>query len=335
MYRVLISPRKLRKFLVKVTLATGMKSTGIAIMAGVCSRTLRDWGRGKYYPNEEALIKLGQLSGVPLPKYKKASQYWYIAKAARLGGIRRMLLYGPPGTPDGRSKGGKVSWLKRKGNLDLWKKYTNSFKNPRESRYLAEFVGIMLGDGNLSEYQCTVYLNSETDKEYAMYVKKLIIRLFGSEPAIYKSRKAKMLRVVLSGVNLIKILKSKGLLVGNKIKLGSQVPEWVYSKPEYIKACIRGLIDTDGCFAIHRYKVRSKKYVYIKICFSNKARPLLDYVYEELRKLGYSPKRFLNLKIWLYNQSEVRRYLQEIGTRNRKLGVRMLERGPDGKAAVC
>ena len=62
---------------------------------------------------------------------------------------------------------------------------------------------------------------------------------------------------------------------------------------------------------------------------------LLNFVNDSLKNLGYTPKLFSNLNVWLYNQSEVKRYLREIGTRNRKLGVRMLERGPDGKAPVC
>ena len=258
-----------------------------------------------------------------------------MAKAARLGGLKTMSLYGPPGTPEGRSKGGRVSWSRRKNNPDLWKKYTNSFKNPRESKYLAEFIGIMLGDGGLSENQCTIYLNSETDKDYAKYVVNLMTKLFGAKPAVYKSDKEKLLRLVLSGVNLIKILKSKGLKVGNKIKNASKVPRWIYLNTEYTKLCIRGLVDTDGCFAIHKYSVKGKKYTYIKLCFTSGSILLLNFVNDSLKNLGYTPKLFSNLNVWLYNQSEVKRYLREIGTRNRKLGVRMLERGPDGKAPVC
>lgn len=114
MYRVSISPLKLKRYLKEVTTATGMKTNGLAVKAGVCSRTLRDWTRGKYHPNEEALMKLKRISGVPLPKYKKLSEYWYVNKAAELGGLKTMSLYGPPGTPEGRSKGGRVSWLRRK-----------------------------------------------------------------------------------------------------------------------------------------------------------------------------------------------------------------------------
>jgi len=46
--------------------------------------------------------------------------------------------------------------------------------------------------------------------------------------------------------DLVEYLNSKGLSLGNKVLLQVGVPEWIWTKEEYIKACIRGLVDTEN-----------------------------------------------------------------------------------------
>lgn len=92
----------------------------------------------------------------------------------------------------------------------------------------------------------------------------------------------------------------------------------------YVKVCIRGLVDTDGCFALHRYRVNGKEYCYPKICFSNRSEPLLEFVYQGLKQLGFNPKRTYKYQVWIHNQNETRRYLKEIGTNNYKPAVKQI-----------
>ncbi|MBI4035707.1 LAGLIDADG family homing endonuclease [Candidatus Daviesbacteria bacterium] len=84
---------------------------------------------------------------------------------------------------------------------------------------------------------------------------------------------------------MVKYLTSKGLSLGNKVCLQVGVPNWILSKEDYIKACIRGLIDTDGSFVLHRYTIKGKIYTYPKISFSNRSEPLLEFVYQGLRSI--------------------------------------------------
>ena len=60
---------------------------------------------------------------------------------------------------------------------------------------LAEFMGIMLGDGFIksNETQLGITLNSETDYLYAKYVSKLIKALFNLKPSIIQNVKYKYL----------------------------------------------------------------------------------------------------------------------------------------------
>ena len=54
---------------------------------------------------------------------------------------------------------------------------------PKYSSELAEFFGIMLGDGHLSDYQVTVTLGTK-EMAYAEYIVTLMAALFGPRPKI-------------------------------------------------------------------------------------------------------------------------------------------------------
>ena len=325
-----------RGFIEQVEVKLEKSSEDLGVIVGISGRTLRDWKREKYNPSKEIIIKLSELAKVSIPDHKILPRYWYVKKAASLGGKKRRALYGLLGSKESRMKGGINSWVARKSNPELWKMYVKPIRKARESHDLAEFFGIMLGDGGLTHFQCVVYLNSETDQDFAYFVKGLVKELFNLDAQIYASGSEKVWRVSISSVDLVKYLTHKGLSVGNKVHLQVDVPLWIKSRSVYIKACLRGLIDTDGCFVLHKYKVNGKQYVYPKIAFTNRSMPLLNFVYEALKNLGYTPKRSYKYQIWLHNQQEVLRYLEEVGTRNYKPAIKViLEGGPDGKAQVC
>lgn len=315
---------ELRNFIEQVQNRLGVNTNELAELVGLSGRTIRDWKREKFKPSKDVIIKISTLSGVRIPQYETLSPFWNATTSGRLGGKKVYKLYGLLGTRESRVKGGVMSWYRRKKDPDLLKKYTNSFKKPRESSNFAEFIGIMLGDGGMTHFQCSIYLNSDTDQEFAYYVRDLVNKLFGIMPKIYIHRKHKVWRVSVSGVNLVEYLRFKGLSIGNKVHLQVGVPDWIWSQIDYVKACIRGLIDTDGCFALHRYKVNGKEYCYPKTCFTNRSEPLLDFVFQGLKQLGFNPKRTYKYGVWLHNQNEVRRYLKEVGTRNVKPSVKKI-----------
>ncbi len=143
-------------------------------------------------------------------------------------------------------------------------------------------------------------------------------------PRIYIHKKHKVWRVSVSSVNLVKYLTIKGLFLGNKVHLQVGVPDWILLKREYIKACIRGLVDTDGSFVIHRYKINGKVYVYPKMSFSNRSEPLLEFVYKGLKQFGFNPKRTYKSEVWLHSQEETKRYLEVVGVSNYKPNLKSL-----------
>lgn len=324
MYRMSFKKGELRLFIQSAEQKLRLNLKEIADLLKISSRTLSDWKREKFNPDSVTINKLSKLSSLSIPKYKILDKYWYVNKGAKIGGIKAYKLYGLLGNKKTRAKGGWMSWIKRKNDPDLWKKYLNTFSKPQESEELAEFIGIMLGDGGLTRGQITIYLSSITDRKYAKYVIALIKKLFGLSASMSEVKKSHVLRIGISGINVVKYLVEKGLIIGNKVRLQVGVPDWIWKNNGYIKSCIRGLIDTDGCFVIHRYIVKEKKYQYPKMSFSNKSEPILNFVYQGLKKLGYNPKRTIEFDVWLHNQNEVMRYFDEIGVNNIKPNVKII-----------
>src|SRR5690606_34828780 len=76
-----------------------------------------------------------------------------------------------------------------------------------------------------------------------------------------------------------------GIPAGDKIRQQVRIPEWVYSSPAYLIPCLRGLFETDGCFA-----VREVDHVYFTE-FTNHNVSLLDDCQRALEMLGFHPQR--------------------------------------------
>ncbi|MEI6345876.1 MAG: LAGLIDADG family homing endonuclease [bacterium] len=184
----------------------------------------------------------------------------------------------------------------------------NDIHIPEEySDELAEFIGIMLGDGHLSHFQAVVTLGTK-EVPYARYVRRLITKLFKAEASI--SIRADGYRdVYLSSVVVTKWLRTHGL-VSNKVLGQVAPPKWIFTKPSFKEAFIRGVFDTDGSV----YKLRFG----VQVSFSNRSRPLLRSLQLALRQLQYTPSEISGYQLYLTKNSDLRRFLKEICPRNPK-----------------
>lgn len=315
---------KQKKFLDEVSSKSELSTRALSKIANVHSRSFRDWKREKLTMTLAAAEKFVALFSVALSEDKKIMvERWQKTKerASRIGGFALFKKHGSPATLEGRRKGGikRIANLRKNGIIPSFKIY----KLPTGfSEKLAEYVGIMLGDGGITAGQCTITLNSEADREYIYFVSLLEKELFGETPKVYKRKDSKALVLYYNGTFLIKYLLSIGLKTGNKVRQQVDAPNWIKNSPKYSMACIRGLMDTDGGVFLHRYRVNRKEYVYKKICFTNRSVPLLIFVKKTLEKLGFAPKLISNVankKVWLYNTNEVKAYLKKVGTSNPRL----------------
>ena len=313
-----------KKYLTKVEKVSGLSGDKLANLFGIVGRSYRDWRRGKYSITEKA-VKIIEKKWKLYPPFSKnkAKRDWIRNRLeiSRKGGLTTLKRYGGPGTPEGRSKGGKhaMAILRARGIIPPIK----PFHSPkRTSSELAEFVGILLGDGHIGREQWSITLNSIADVEYIKFVSKLVKNLFSFKPGVHKRKNMNAIVISGSGIKSIDYFTRLGLKVGNKIKLQVGVPSWIKSVKSLKIATLRGLMDTDGGVFLHKYKVNGKEYIYKKICFSNRSIPLLYFVADVLREIGFTPKiidKVENKKVWLYNVKEVESYLKLVSTHNPRL----------------
>ena len=187
-------------------------------------------------------------------------------------------------------------------------KKRNDVKIPnKRSEDLAEFFGIMLGDGHVSHFQVVVSLGNK-EEIYAEHVSMLIKKIFKTNAKI-SLRSTGYRDVYLGSVDITSWLLKQGL-VSNKVKSQVDVPSWVFSKNNFIKGFLRGFFDTDGSVYKLRYGVQ--------ISFCNRSLPILKSLQLMLKKLRYNPSSVSLYNLYLTRRGDIERFFKEIKPSNHK-----------------
>jgi hypothetical protein len=295
----------------------------IAKTLNLNERTLYDWRSGKSNPDADAVLLLTKMSNVPIGKHKTVDDYWYVSKAAKLGGVARHKKYGDFGTIDGCRKGGIVSQKQRMENPEKYRKLgcnvRKKFGKLTHSEDLAEVLGILLGDGSLTDYQITVTLDATVDRQYAHFVQKLFSLVLGEKPSW--SERDNVIELKLSGASLIDVLEDVGLERGNKVEHQVGIPDWIFKKREYQKACARGLFDTDGCIFQHRKLQKT----YIGWTFTNYSLSLIGGMEKILQNFDFEPAKPKLTNLYMYSAKATVRYIDIIGSHNPKHTGKVLQ----------
>jgi len=320
--RVFFKNGKQREFFDKILNLISIKEA--AGLCGFSERTIRDWHRGKFLANLMALHKMCKKTEIRFPSnVELKNDYWYVVNGSLVGGLAVYKKYGIiGGDPEYRKK----KWYEWWEKIGKYKKHpiinvVKSIKKPNFSKELAEFVGIVLGDGGITKNQVTITLHFKDDKEYSKFVIKLIKKLFKVPVSIYCDKKDSVIDLVVSRVGLVRYCVGKlGLMIGSKVKHQIDIPKWIKRNKSYLMACIRGLVDTDGCLFKHRYKVKGKNYIYKKLAFANRSRPLLMSVFYALRDFKMNPRLTKDGKdVRLESKGDVRKYFSIINSHNPKI----------------
>lgn len=243
------------------------------------------------------------------------------SQAGRLGAIERNRLYGNPGTPAGRKKGGLTTTRLFRENPTLAKRkgfrILKDISYPVKSAALAEFIGIVLGDGSISEYQIRISSNSKTDRAHMEYIKTLIHKLFHLDSHV-ALRPKNTIDITVSSRKLVDFLLRLGLKKGDKIRQQADIPAWISQNREFSRGCLRGLIDTDGGFYFHTHTTKGIRYRHIGLCFTNHSLHLLDAVYRMLRKNDINAKTDERHHVAVYNRRDLTKYMTIVGSHNPK-----------------
>jgi len=291
----------------------------IAEITGVSVRTISDWKRGKYtIPSQhfETIVSAAQIDqGSINPLVMK--DWWHNGEAGKKGAAIRMQKYGSLGTSEGRRLGGINSYLSRKGKMDGI--FTPKIiRKPVKNKLFAEFIGILIGDGGLTQYQVVVTTNSVDDYEYSLFVAKLIERLFDVKPSLSKRKNQNCITIVVSSVELVKFLKLNGVLQGDKIRQNLDIPRWILENRKYAIACLRGIFDTDGCIFQECHAIKQKRYCYPRWALVSASPYLRASIHEILIDLEFCPKIRNNRSVNLESFSDIQEYFRVIGTSNPK-----------------
>lgn len=177
-------------------------------------------------------------------------------------------------------KGGSINRISfQKLEMLVGYQIPHSIKEPiikpcilRESEKLAEFIGVLLGDGNISKdlHTISITLNQIEEPNYVYYIKNLIKSTLNQEASIVDLPNNKAIQMRIYDTGIINELLSKGLKSGNKVKNQVRVPLWIRKNQRFIICCLRGLIDTDGSIFIARRENA------VLINFKNNSKPLVE-----------------------------------------------------------
>lgn len=175
------------------------------------------------------------------------------------------------------------------------------------TRSLAEFFGIMLGDGCLTPTQVTVTLGNK-EFDYVKYVSSLITKLFNIRPKVYVRPKGYYV-IYFGSVKVVKWLQSNGL-VFNKVKNQVKAPDWIFKKHFLMEGFLKGFFDTDGSV----YRLRFG----VQLAFTNRSLPLLVDIQNSLKLLDYHPSKISRFQIYVTKKKYILKFLKHISPANIK-----------------
>lgn len=180
---------------------------------------------------------------------------------------------------------------------------------PKMNAYLAEILGILNGDGHISNFKHEVCIVGDLkEKKYYIYLKKLFQRAFGISFTIYKGESYFKLRTYSTELSDF-LTKEYGLPKGNKLgKL--KIPKQVLTSRNLLKSYLRGLYDTDGSFYIRR---RNDPVVQITSADPS----FLKEVKEALISLDFNVAKGVN-RIFIYRKEDIKNFFSTIKPANSK-----------------
>lgn len=226
------------------------------------------------------------------------------------------------------------TWGKRLGALSSNPKRALKINRPIRNEGLAELIGILLGDGNVfadekhGVYSVRIFLNSKKEREYAKYISSLVSQVFGLETAIMKVKNRNCVFVAIQSKKLVEYLCTKeGFQSGSKISNQTTIPKWIWKNKDYLRACVRGLIDTDGSL----YRLKPHWPNLFQLSFKNNNKTLLMDARNAFVRLGFHPSRLFGNRFVITRQKEIMEYLKEIGTHNNQPRRLAAKRSNSGK----
>lgn len=185
---------------------------------------------------------------------------------------------------------------------------------------LAEAIGILLGDGSTyaspskGVFQVKVALNLKSEEGYGrQFIKPLFTELFGLEGKFVPIPRSGVIYLYFSSRGLVTLLGSLGIPLG-RAKRSTGIPDWIRERDDFLAACLRGLVDTDGSI----FRLSKRDYGLLRISFKNRNVQLLTDARLAFLKLGFHPSKIILDQFFLTRKEDIVSYITKIGFNNPK-----------------
>src|SRR3989344_5706415 len=166
-----------QEFILKAKKSLRMNGREFSEKFNISQRTLTAWTHEKITISLVIAQKISQVAKIPIPKNHSIIDWrLHLKKAGKIGGKNRYAMYGSVALDEEYRKNKWKEWWNAVGQ---YKKTSPGFqtiikiKVPRKNKLLAEFVGIMLGDGGVNQYYISITLSNE-EKNYISYVDNIV-----------------------------------------------------------------------------------------------------------------------------------------------------------------
>lgn len=186
----------------------------------------------------------------------------------------------------------------------------------KNNRKLAEFIGILLGDGSISikQYRIQITLN-RNEINYAIYVSKIILELFDIKSKIKFRKNENALDILIFSKQLTEFLIYKIGLVSAPKWNRAVLPKF-YIDSNLDKYILRGYFDTDGSIVVTNNNGTIYPRLEMKICPSPMRNSLIEILKRRNFKFGAYTIENNRTRIQMNGKSQLKKWLKDIGTKN-------------------
>jgi len=183
---------------------------------------------------------------------------------------------------------------------------------------IAELVGVYLGDGTLTDYLIRISSDKRFDLRYMQYLAHVVQKNFGFISFIRFDKKTNSGYLEIPSKKFVDYFKETfGFSTGDKIRNKARIPDVILQNSDWTKACLRGLMDTDGSF--------SRRDNYLCMEFTSFNPTLLSQVQE----IGYK-EEFFSFHSTRHTGSNswprIQKYFREVGSSNLRHIIRFDQR---------
>lgn len=193
---------------------------------------------------------------------------------------------------------------------------------------LAEFLGTMMGDGNLSlyksDYRISITGHKNDDLDYFKYLQKLFFELFNKEAKIRDKKRYILLEI--SNKDIFHKIHNAGVPIGKKSDI-VKIPDNIIKDENSSRAFLRGFADAE--FSVTFKKAGRKSHSYPRISVDISSKEMINQISGILNNLNISHKIYkrerkrknTNYKTYMIDingRENLQKWLENIGFNNKK-----------------